>query len=100
MNNVGCIDPASEILSHKWSALIIRELAEGPKRYCEIERGISSINPRILSQRLESLSDHAIITEVDNHYELTCKGRDLLPILKDMAAWSAKYPHDPLWNVA
>ena len=33
--------------------------------------------------------------EVDHHYELTRKGRDLLPILRDMADWSAHYPITP-----
>lgn len=95
-----CIRSAADILGTKWTALIIRELASGPKRFCQIERSISDINPRILTQRLDLLRDHAIVTSDGHDYELTRKGRDLLPILHDMAAWGAKYPRDPSWNVA
>lgn len=93
MTHIGCIASASEIIASKWSALIIRELADAPKRYCEIERGVPGINPRILSQRLAMLTDHAIITDAEHGYQLTTKGRDLLPILEQMAAWGTKYPH-------
>lgn len=95
-----CIRAATDILGSKWTALIIRELSRGPQRFCEIERSIPDINPRILTQRLEMLRDHTIITQSDSNYELTAKGRDLLPILRDMANWGAKYPREPHWNVA
>lgn len=98
--NSSCIRSAADILGTKWTALIIRELGDRPKRYCEIERRINDINPRILCQRLEMLHVHDIVTLSDSVYELTAKGRDLIPILDDMAAWSAKYPRDPNWNVA
>jgi len=98
-NHVGCVNSAAEIIGNKWSAQIIRELADSPKRYCEIERGVSGINPRILSQRLEALENHGIITEISHAYQLTTKGHDLLPILKKMADWGEKYPRDPSWNI-
>ncbi len=100
---LSCIRSASEIIGAKWTALILRELAAGPCRYCEIERAIPDINPRTLSQRLESLQQHAIIVESDGRYTLTRKGQDMLPILHSMAEWSARYPHDPhnpSWNLA
>lgn len=99
-NHVGCVNSAAEIIGNKWSAQIIRELAEGPKRYCEIERGVSGINPRILSQRLEMLENRGVIVEIYNAYELTHKGYDLLPILRSMAEWGNKYPRDPSRNIA
>ncbi|MFZ1812039.1 MAG: helix-turn-helix domain-containing protein [Candidatus Saccharimonadales bacterium] len=98
-----CIRSAADILGTKWTALIIRELEPGPRRFCQIERGISDINPRILTQRLDLLRAHAIVTTDGQNYELTRKGRDLLPILHDMADWSAKYPRTPrptTWNLA
>ena len=104
MNNpsshLSCIRSAADIIGNKWTALILRELADEPRRYCEIERAISDINPRVLCQRLDSLQQQGIITETDSRYELTHKGRDLLPILRDMADWSARYPRDPSYNVA
>lgn len=95
---VGCIASAMEIIGNKWTALILRDLFEGPKRFCEFEKSVGSINPRTLSQRLDDLEAHGIITrqsfaEVPPRieYTLTDKGRDLLPILQQMAAWGEKH---------
>lgn len=89
---VGCIASAVNVLGSKWTALILRDLMEGPKRFCELERSVGSINPRTLSQRLTILEDQRIINATDGHYRLTSKGEDLLPILEQMAAWGTKYP--------
>lgn len=95
---VGCIATAMEIIGNKWTALILRDLFSGPKRFCELEKSVGSINPRTLSQRLDALEEQGIVTKATFaevppriEYALTEKGRDLLPILKQMAAWGTKY---------
>lgn len=95
---VGCIAAAMRVIGNKWTALILRDLFAGPKRFCELEKSVGSINPRTLSQRLDDLEAEGIITrhsfaEVPprTEYTLTPKGRDLQPILKQMAAWGNKY---------
>lgn len=87
-----------EIIGNKWTALILRDLFSGPRRFCELEKSVGNINPRTLSQRLDDLEAHGIITrrsfaEVPprTEYSLTKKGEDLLPVLKQMAAWGTKY---------
>ena len=98
----GCIAAAMQIIGNKWTALILRDLAAGPQRFGELEKSVGSINPRTLSQRLDDLESHGIITKSagDNParpaYELTSKGRDLLPVLQQMAAWGDKYYQQPL----
>ena len=97
----GCIASAMRIIGSKWTALIVRDLVSGPKRFGELERLVSGINPRTLSQRLDDLEDHGIldrtITEATHAtYELTKKGRDLVPILQQMAAWGDKYYDAPV----
>ncbi len=96
--HAGCIASAMEIIGNKWTALILRDLFSGPKRFCELEKSVGNINPRTLSQRLDDLESHGIITkqkfaEVPPRieYTLTQKGADLLPILEQMAAWGTKY---------
>jgi len=96
--HTGCIASAMEIIGNKWTALILRDLFAGPKRFSELEESVGSINPRTLSQRLDDLETHGIITKQSyaevpprTEYTLTKKGRDLLPILKQMAAWGTKY---------
>jgi len=94
----GCIASAMEIIGNKWTALILRDLAVGPKRFGELEKSVGNINPRTLSQRLDDLERHNIITKKSSpdsptrpEYQLTSKGEDLLPVLQQMAAWGTKY---------
>jgi DNA-binding HxlR family transcriptional regulator len=95
---VGCIAAAMQIIGNKWTALILRDLFAGPKRFCELERLVGGINPRTLSQRLDDLEAQGIITKESfaevpprTEYALTEKGEDLRPILKQMASWGNKY---------
>ena len=96
---VGCIAAAMDIIGNKWTALILRDLAGGPKRFCLLEKSVGNINPRTLSKRLDDLEAQGIISkevfaEVPPRieYTLTQKGLDLIPILQQMAAWGDKYP--------
>jgi DNA-binding HxlR family transcriptional regulator len=97
-SKVGCIASAMEIIGNKWTALILRDLANGPKRFSELEKSVGSINPRTLSQRLDDLEQHKIVTKKSFaevppriEYALTEKGKDLVPVLRQMAAWGEKY---------
>ena len=95
---IGCIASAMQIIGNKWTALILRDLTTGPKRFCELEKSVGGINPRTLSQRLDDLEEYGIITRQSfaevpprTQYELTDKGTDLIPVLKQMAAWGEKH---------
>jgi len=97
-SKIGCIASAMEIIGNKWTALILRDLAEGCTRFCSLEKSVGNINPRTLSQRLDDLEAHGIITKTSYaevppriEYALTEKGHDLLPVLKQMAKWGEKY---------
>jgi DNA-binding HxlR family transcriptional regulator len=100
-SKAGCIASAMTIIGNKWTALILRDLVNGPQRFSELEKSVGHINPRTLSQRLDDLEACEIITkksfaEVPPHieYSLTPKGHDLVPILQQMATWGEKY-HAP-----
>jgi DNA-binding HxlR family transcriptional regulator len=95
---IGCIASAMEIIGSKWTALILRDLFSGTKRFSQLEKSVGNINPRTLSQRLDDLEAHGIISKQSytdsaprTDYSLTNKGRDLQPILEKMAAWGTKY---------
>ncbi len=97
-NRIGCIAGAMEIIGNKWTALILRDMTTGPKRFTEFERSIPGINPRTLSQRLDDLEAHGIVTKQSfaevpprTEYCLTEKGEDLIPIVQQMAVWGDKY---------
>ncbi len=91
-NRDSCIKNAMDIVGSKWTALILSELTGGPLRFCALERAIPDLNPRTLSRRLDELESHDVVSRCgENGYELTPKGRDLIPVLENMAAWGAKY---------
>lgn len=97
-SKAGCIASAMAVIGSKWTALILRDLATSPKRFGELEKSIGSISPRTLSQRLEELATHGIITRESyaevpprTEYALTPKGEDLIPVLRAMSAWGDKY---------
>jgi len=96
--HVGCIAATMKIIGNKWTALILRDLFTGQKRFCELEKSVGNINPRTLSQRLDDLENEGIISKKSYaevppriEYSLTEKGHDLLPVLKQMAAWGTKH---------
>ncbi len=96
--HIGCIARAMAIIGNKWTALLLRDLAVGPKRFGELEKSLSGISPRTLSQRLDDLEAQDIISRKvftlsppRCEYTLTVKGNDLVPILKQMAVWGDKY---------
>lgn len=82
------------LLGKRWSALIIQELAMGPRRFREILGGLGRINDKVLSQRLKELEEAGIITrrvfaEVPTRveYALSEKGRGLVSIVREMERW-------------
>jgi DNA-binding HxlR family transcriptional regulator len=94
----GCVATALKIIGNKWTALILRDLVDGTKRFSELERSLEGISPRTLSQRLDDLQKYKIISKKSFsesppriEYSLTKKGQDLIPVLKQMATWGTKY---------
>jgi DNA-binding HxlR family transcriptional regulator len=88
----------ADIVCGKWTLLLIRDLAEGLSRFCELERSLSGISPRTLSLRLRALEEEGIVErhtfgEVPPRveYALTEKGRDLLPIIEDMRSYGERW---------
>jgi DNA-binding HxlR family transcriptional regulator len=88
----------AEIVCGKWTLLIIRDLAEGRSRFCELERSLAGISPRTLSLRLRALEEEGIVarrtfSEVPPRveYALTDKGRALVPIVEDMRAYGKRW---------
>src|SRR5829696_7825637 len=88
----------SEIISGKWTLLIIRDLADSALRFCELERSLQGISPRTLSLRLRCLEEQGIVErrtypEVPPRveYALTDKGRALVPLIEDMRSYGRKW---------
>ena len=91
----------AEIIATKWTPLIVHDLSEGPRRFKELEFACPGISPRTLSERLDMLESEGVLIRRSYpespprvEYELTDKGRALLPIIRAMR----KFGRD--WMVA
>ena len=92
----------AEVISGKWTLLIIRDLAASSLRFCELERSLEGISPRTLSLRLRALEELEIVgretyPEVPPRveYALTDKGRALVPLIEDMRTYGKRWlPQD------
>jgi DNA-binding HxlR family transcriptional regulator len=88
----------AEIISGKWTLLVIRDLADGCSRFCELERSLDGISPRTLSLRLRALEAEGIVQrrtypEVPPRveYSLTPKGRALVPLIEEMRHYGQEW---------
>src|ERR687895_81320 len=88
----------AEVISGKWTLLIIRDLADRSLRFCELERSLEGISPRTLSLRLRALEDQGVVErrtypEVPPRveYALTEKGRALVPLIEDMRKYGRRW---------
>src|SRR5947208_15818438 len=109
MNDVhvheNCAVPATaEITAAKWTPLIVHDLSEGPRRFMQLEHACPGISPRTLSERLDLLERHAVLIRRSYpespprvEYELTDKGRALLPIIRAMRRFGhERLIHEPV----
>lgn len=81
----------ADVIGAKWTALLVHDLSEGPRRFSELERSCHGISPRTLAERLRALETEGIVARHSYaespprvEYELTGKGEALLPIIDAM----------------
>jgi len=99
ISNATCpVCRTSEVISGKWTLLVIRDLADGSRRFCELERSLEGISPRTLSLRLRSLEEQGVVErhtypEVPPRveYALTRKGEALVPLIEDMRSYGRRW---------
>ena len=89
---------ALDLVGDKWTLLIVRDLAGGPRRFVELQRVLPGISTEQLRSRLNRMVADGLLTRqryrevpprVD--YELTARSRDLLPVLGALARWGYEW---------
>jgi DNA-binding HxlR family transcriptional regulator len=101
-SNASCpVCRTAEIVCGKWTLLLIRDLAGGSSRFCELERSLEGISPRTLSLRLRALEEEGVVErhtfpEVPPRveYALTPKGEALIPLVDDMRTYGKRWLAD------
>lgn len=87
-----------EIISNKWSALVIYALEDGTKRYAEVLRRIEGVTQKMLTQTLRQLERDGLVRRENHHsaapfveYTLTPLGETLLPAMQVLKQWTREH---------
>ncbi len=89
----GCpVKLSADILSGKWTTLIIRELLAGTRRYSQLQYALLGVSPKILAARLRMLESEGLVTRKvyptvppKTEYTLTDLGREAEQVIRAMA---------------
>src|SRR3954453_887377 len=88
----------ADIVCGKWTLLVIRDLAAGSSRFCELERSLEGTSPRALSRRPRALEEEGVVERTTFpevpprvEYALTDKGRALVPIIESMRVYGTEW---------
>jgi DNA-binding HxlR family transcriptional regulator/putative sterol carrier protein len=86
-----------DVAGDRWTLLIVRELAPGPRRFTDLLDGLPGVSRNLLTERLRALERAGIISRhelpppaVRRVYELTDDGRDLATAMAPLIAWGAR----------
>lgn len=88
---------AAEIVCSRWTALVLRELMAGSKRFNDIKRGVPRMSPSLLSKRLKELEAAGIVEGrraeggTITEYHLTEAGEDLKSVIVPLGTWGQRW---------
>ena len=99
------IAQAAEVLTERWTPLVLRELAlTGSRRFNDIQRGVPLMSSSLLTKRLRQLERAGIVerrARLDGkgtEYHLTPAGEELAPVLVQMGTWSERWLRRPIFE--
>lgn len=82
-------------LGKRWNAVLLGVVSAGPVGFRELSRALEGISDSVLSTRLAELTKAGLVQRrvdpgppVAVHYELTERGRALMPALEQIATWA------------
>ncbi|MFF7334420.1 winged helix-turn-helix transcriptional regulator [Streptomyces sp. NPDC090306] len=85
---------ALDAVGDRWTLLIVRELLAGPRRYTDLHADLPGVSTDVLASRLKEMEAADLATRrrlappgVAYVYELTRRGRELLPVLQALGEW-------------
>src|SRR3989442_5671061 len=91
-----------ELVGERWTLLIVRELILGPMRFTDLNGALPGIPRNLLAERLRDLEGYGLVAgralappAARTVYELTGAGRDLVPVIADLARWGLSHLDPP-----
>jgi DNA-binding HxlR family transcriptional regulator/putative sterol carrier protein len=86
-----------DVAGDRWTLLIVRELALGPRRFTDLIDGLPGISRKLLTERLRGLESDGIVRRRElpppaarQVYELSDDGRDLVTAMAPLTAWGVR----------
>ena len=87
------IAKAAEILGHRWTILILREILMGGRRFNTLQRGLGDVSPALLTKRLKQLEEQNMLIrrkipgQKGYEYYPSDACEALLPVLHSLGEW-------------
>jgi DNA-binding HxlR family transcriptional regulator len=85
---------ALDVVGDRWTLLIVRELLAGPRRYTDLHADLPGVSTDVLASRLKDMERDGLLGRrrlpppgAAYVYELTGRGRQLLPVLQALGVW-------------
>ncbi|MFW6689536.1 winged helix-turn-helix transcriptional regulator [Streptomyces sp. MAR4 CNX-425] len=82
----------------KWGALVLRCLADGPRRFSELRVPLRRVTPKVMTRSLRALERDGLVSRTVHEgppqrveYGLTPLGRSMLEPLDAACAWAAEH---------
>ncbi len=82
---------ASEVLTERWTPLVVRELLCGSTRFNDLRRGVPLMSPSLLSKRLKTLERVGVVERDGADYHLTPAGEELRPVIEALGVWGQRW---------
>ncbi|MEM9034702.1 MAG: helix-turn-helix domain-containing protein [Actinomycetota bacterium] len=87
-----------ELIGRRWTGVILWAMSDGPVRFAEVRSRVPGLSDRLLTDRLAELEAEGVVGRCERSgsscYDLTDKGRQLLPALEAVsdvaAAWACE----------
>lgn len=92
------VERTLDVIGGRWKVLILRELFQGVKRFNELQRTVSGITQKMLTQQLREMEADGIVhreiylqVPPKVEYSLTPLGASLKPIIEAMHQWGIRH---------
>lgn len=92
------VETTMSLISNKWKIFILRELLAGTKRFTHLQKAVTNISQKVLTQNLRAMEEdgiviRAVFAEVPPRveYRLSELGHTLRPVIEVLMDWGVKY---------
>lgn len=87
-----------DVIGDRWTLLVVRDIVRGKRRFADLLQSSERIPTNILANRLKRLQAAGIVAArrysdrpPRMEYELTAKGEDLRPLVREMVGWGVRH---------